>query len=117
ASLTRSISPRSSRASRISPSTMRPGGTTSRRIDCAVTLLPHPLSPTMPSVFLATTSNDAPSTAFVVPSSWKKLVRRFLTDGSALVSFSPIDLDGDSPSFDDLIGTQEHRWRDRQADG
>ena len=45
-----------------------------RRIDCAVTLLPQPLSPTMPKVFPGKTSKDAPSTAFVVPSSWKKLV-------------------------------------------
>ena len=58
-----------------------------RRIDCAVTLFPQPLSPTMPSVLPGGTSNDAPSTALVVPSSWKKLVRRFLTESSGFVSF------------------------------
>ena len=35
---------------RIEPDTMRPGRSTMRRIDRAVTLLPQPLSPTMPSV-------------------------------------------------------------------
>ena len=36
--------------SRIWPSTIRPGRSTIRRIERAVTLLPQPLSPTMPSV-------------------------------------------------------------------
>ena len=81
-SLTRSTSAPSARVRMISPSTMRPGRSTIRRIDCAVTLLPQPLSPTMPSVFPGKTSNDAPSTALVVPSSWKKLVFRFLTESS-----------------------------------
>src|SRR5258705_5745471 len=71
----------------ISPSTMRPGHSTIRRIDCAVTLFPEPLSPTMPSVFPGATSNEAPSTALVVPSSWKKLVLRFRTERSGFVSF------------------------------
>ena len=69
-SSTRSVTPPSGRVSRISPSTILPGASTMRRIDCAVTLLPQPLSPTMPSVLPACTSNDAPSTALVVPSSW-----------------------------------------------
>src|SRR6476646_7501769 len=69
---------------------MRPGRSTIRRMDCAVTLLPQPLSPTMPSVFPGETSNEAPSTALVVPSSWKKLVLRFLTERSGFVSFCTI---------------------------
>src|SRR4030095_15611915 len=83
-SLTRSVCAPSVGVRSIWPSTMRPGGSTIRRMDWAVTLLPQPLSPTMPSVFPGATSNDAPSTALVVPSSWKKLVRRFLTDRSGL---------------------------------
>ena len=43
-----------------------------RRMDWAVTLLPQPLSPTMPRVFPAWTSKLAPSTALTVPSSGKK---------------------------------------------
>src|SRR6266568_2482117 len=89
-SLTRSTCDPSARVRTISPSTMRPGRSTMRRIDCAVTLFPQPLSPTMPSVFPGETSNEAPSTALVVPSSWKKLVLRFLTERSGLVSFCMI---------------------------
>src|SRR5260370_41027916 len=84
-SLTRSVCDPSARVRTISPSTMRPGRSTMRRIDCAVTLLPQPLSPTMPSVFPGETSNEAPSTALVVPSSWKKMVLRFLTERSGFV--------------------------------
>ena len=39
-----------SRRKWISPATMRPGRSTMPRMERAVTLLPHPLSPTMPSV-------------------------------------------------------------------
>ena len=37
--------------SRISPSTMRPGGWIRRSTDLMVTLLPQPLSPTMPTTW------------------------------------------------------------------
>src|SRR5262245_34718567 len=67
---------------RISPSTMRPGRSTILRIDRAVTLLPHPLSPTMPSVARGKRSKLTPSTALTVPSSWAKYVLRFRTDRS-----------------------------------
>src|SRR5258705_4293445 len=86
-SLTRSTCDPSARVRTISPAAMRPGRSTMRRIDCAVTLFPQPLSPTMPSVFPGATSNEAPSTALVVPSSWKKLVLRFRTERSGFVSF------------------------------
>ena len=75
-----------------------------RRIDCAVTLLPQPLSPTMPSVFPGNTSKVAPSTALVVPSSWKKRVQRFLTESNGFVAFCmddrlayPVATDTDRP--------------------
>ena len=53
----------------ISPDLISPGGGTMRRIDCAVTLLPQPLSPMMPRVFFGATEKLTPSTAFSVPSS------------------------------------------------
>jgi hypothetical protein len=55
-----------------------------RRMDWAVTLLPQPLSPTMPSVWPGYTSKVVPSTALTVPSSWKKYVLRSRTDKSVL---------------------------------
>ena len=55
------------RRRRISPLTMRPGRSTMRRIDRAVTLFPQPLSPTMPSVRPAWRSKLAPSTALDGP--------------------------------------------------
>src|SRR2546427_7178982 len=70
----------------ISPSTIRPGRSTIRRIDRAVTLLPQPLSPTMPRVAPGYRSKLTPSTAFTVPSSWGKYVFRFRTDKSVCVA-------------------------------
>ena len=61
-----------SRENRIRPATIRPGGGTMRRMLWAVTLLPQPLSPMMPSVRLAPTWRLTPSTALSTPSSsWK----------------------------------------------
>ena len=50
----------------------RPGRSTIRRIERAVTLLPQPLSPPIPSVLPGQTSKLAPSTALTTPSFWKK---------------------------------------------
>src|SRR3989442_14284715 len=74
------------RRNRISPSTIRPGRSTILRRDRAVTLLPHPLSPTIPSVAPGVTSKLTPSTAFTNPSSCAKYVFKFLTErsGSAI---------------------------------
>src|SRR5262245_42485407 len=55
-----------------------------RRIDRAVTLLPHPLSPTIPSVAPCAMSKLTPSTAFTVPSSCAKYVLRLRTDSRVL---------------------------------
>src|SRR6266576_150967 len=65
---------------------MRPGRSTMRRMERAVTLLPQPLSPTMPSVRPGRTSKLAPSTALVMPSSAKKNVcrSRTLSSGSSV---------------------------------
>src|SRR6185295_9184071 len=68
------------RRSRISPLTMRPGRSTIRRIERAVTLFPQPLSPTIPRVRPAWRSKLAPSTALTVPSSAKKYVLRSRTE-------------------------------------
>ena len=54
---------------------MRPvSGAISRRIESAVTDLPQPDSPTMPSVSRGARSNDTPSTARTTPSAVKKCV-------------------------------------------
>jgi peptide/nickel transport system permease protein len=52
-------------------------------IDRQVTLFPEPDSPTMPSVLPFSTWNVTPSTAFTMPSSVRKCVRRSLTSRSA----------------------------------
>src|SRR4029453_14355560 len=61
---------------------MRPGRSTILKIDRAVMLLPHPLSPTTPSVAPGYRSKLTPSPARTVPSSCVKYVLRFRTDSS-----------------------------------
>src|SRR5215831_13108074 len=80
------------RRNQISPSTIRPGRSTIPRIDRAVTLLPHPLAPTIPSVAPGFISSVTPSTAFTVPSSWAKYVCRLRTDsnGSAAIRIGSV---------------------------
>ena len=53
-------------------------------IERQVTLLPHPDSPTIPSVFPFSTEKLTPSTALTMPSSVRKLVRSSLTSSSAI---------------------------------
>ena len=75
---------------RLLPDSIRPGGSgTRRRIESAVTLLPQPLSPTMPTLAPAGTSNDTPSTARSLPASVWKLVTRPVTrrSGSGMAAF------------------------------
>ena len=67
----------------IRPLSIRPvGEATSRSTDSAVTLLPQPDSPTMPSVPPAGRSKLTPSTAGTTPSSVWKYVRRSCTESS-----------------------------------
>src|SRR4029077_6171641 len=70
------------RRKRISPEVMRPGRSTSCRIAFMVTLLPQPLSPTMPSTCPGMTSKLVPSTARTRPSSSAKETRRSRTESS-----------------------------------
>src|SRR5438876_6411574 len=63
----------------ISPPVTRPGGATSRMIDIAVTLFPHPDSPTRATASPCRTLNETLSTACTAPSAPKNDVRRFLT--------------------------------------
>src|SRR5688500_3286336 len=59
------------------PPLTRPGGSaTSRMIESAVTLLPHPDSPTTPSVLRRGISSEMPSTARTVPCSVRNSVTR-----------------------------------------
>ncbi len=53
-------------------------------IESAVTDLPQPDSPTIPSVLPTSTSNETPSTAWTAPSRVKKYVFRFATSSSAI---------------------------------
>ena len=62
--------------SRTSPDSIRPGRSTSRRMESAVTDFPQPDSPTRPSVSPSAISNDIPSTARATPSSVRKFVCR-----------------------------------------
>src|SRR3954467_8759869 len=74
---------RSTPSNRISPPAMRPGGCgTSPMMESAVTLLPQPDSPTMPSVRPASSSKLTPSTARNSPASVAKCVLRFLTSSN-----------------------------------
>ena len=57
-----------------------------RRIDLIVILLPQPLSPTMPKIFLGYSLKLTPSTALTVPSSSSKQVLRFSTDNRGFTS-------------------------------
>ena len=61
----------------ISPPVILPGSVNIRRIEYAVTLLPEPLSPTMPSVFPISRLNEMPFTAWTTPCSVGKEVLRF----------------------------------------
>src|SRR5918999_4906818 len=70
---------RSVPSKRIRPPTMRPGGSTSPRIENPVTVFPQPDSPTRPSTSPARTSKLTPSTARTTPARVKKWVRRFCT--------------------------------------
>src|SRR5438132_8534185 len=68
---------------------MRPGGDAmSRMIESAVTLLPEPDSPTIPSVSPSFSSNDKPLTARTMPSSVANVTRRSLTESSAMLGGS-----------------------------
>src|SRR5215216_4314705 len=79
---------------------MFPAGVgTRRKMDSAETVLPHPDSPTIPSVLPRATSKETPSTARTLPASVRKVVTRLRTDSSA--DKSPLDeVYHDPPSRD-----------------
>jgi hypothetical protein len=64
---------------------MRAGSSSSRISERAVTLLPEPLSPTMPSVSPGPTVKETPSTARTAPASVRKTVWRSLTSSTGTV--------------------------------
>src|SRR3954468_21031099 len=78
--------------SRISPPTTRPGGLIRRAMDIAVTLLPHPLSPTRPRVSPFARLKDTSSTALTTPLPVKKLVFRFRTSRTLFKSSRPPEI-------------------------
>src|ERR1700761_348563 len=65
---------------------MRPGGSISCNTARMVTLLPQPLSPTMPTTWPGNTSKLTPSTARTVPSSMRNDTRRSRTRNSGSVA-------------------------------
>src|SRR5207344_2830564 len=70
---------------RISPLTISPGGDgIKRRIDSEVTLLPQPVSPTMPKVSLADREKERSRTAASVPRRRLKLIDKFLTSSKGV---------------------------------
>src|SRR6266480_6696570 len=74
----------------ISPPTILPGGfATSRITESAVTLLPHPLSPTTPRVSPGLIANETSSTAFTTPARVKKYVLRLFTSRRCSAMFIP----------------------------
>src|SRR5687768_2606829 len=87
---------RSSPSKRTSPPAMRPGGCGTRpMMESAVTLLPQPDSPTMPSVRPRSRLRSTPSAARTSPRSEAKCVRSPRTSSSAVFSMRgdlPLDL-------------------------
>jgi hypothetical protein len=78
---------RSKPSKRTDPLTIFAGGCGSKlMIESAVTDLPQPDSPTMPSVFPGSTVKLTPSTARTIPSRVKKCVWRLSTSRSATTS-------------------------------
>src|SRR5580700_7539265 len=68
------------------PLSILPGGIWIRRITASEeTLLPEPDSPTIPSVFPASTENERPFTARTMPSSVRNVTSRFFTESSGMV--------------------------------
>src|ERR1700730_2932821 len=70
------------------PDAIRPGRSISRRMARAVTLLPHPLSPTTPSTRPARRSRLTPSNARIAPVSWTKSTTRSRTERAWLELFT-----------------------------
>src|SRR6185503_18815950 len=82
--------------------TMRPGGCgTSPMMLSAVTLLPQPDSPTIPSVRPRSSLKSTPSTARTSPASVSKTVRSPLTSRRAARSDMPGDLVLDGLALED----------------
>src|ERR1700681_195349 len=69
---------------RTEPAILPGGSGMSRMSDMAVTDLPQPDSPTMPSVSPSSTWKETPSTARLIPSGVRKWVCRFWTSSNAI---------------------------------
>ncbi|PYN54785.1 MAG: hypothetical protein DMD94_13900 [Candidatus Rokuibacteriota bacterium] len=85
-SAVRSAAAAPSFVNRIRPPTMRPGGSTICKMARTVTLLPQPLSPTIPTTWPGPTSKLTPSTARTTPSSRKKCTRKSFTSRTGAVT-------------------------------
>ena len=72
------------------PFTVRPGEGTMRRMDCVVTLLPHPLSPITPTVLWRVIVKETPLSAFRIPSRRKKWVSTFRSSNAMSLTIRPL---------------------------
>src|ERR1700675_1650517 len=108
-----SLLSRSSPSKRTRPAAMRPGGGTSRMMDSAVTLFPHPLSPTSPHTSPRSIVKLTPSTARSTPWLVGKWVSRPSTErsGAILALEAWIERVG-QPVAQEVHG--EHGQHDRQ---
>ena len=60
-------------------------------MESAVTLFPHPLSPTSPNVSPSLSSNETSFTALIVPAEVLKWVERFLISSNVDIANYPLD--------------------------
>ena len=87
----RSTAPCSRDRNVIVPASMRPGRGTMPRMERAVTLLPHPLSPIRPRVEQAGTEKSTPSTALRIPSSvWNQVFSPRTVNRDSAVLAGPV---------------------------
>ena len=98
---------RSRPLNRICPSRIFPMGWGSRRtMDMAVTLLPQPDSPTMPTQVPLGTVKLTPSTAFSRPDSVSNPVTRFLiSNRGSLICYFSVAEGSSGPPFSGMTGT------------
>src|SRR6185436_2842494 len=110
---------RSTPSNRISPPSMRPGGFGIRlMIDSAVTLLPHPDSPTRPSVRPASSVKLTPSTAADDTPSDVNVVRRPRTSssGSVIATLGEVERDEQGHALTSPLRGGQVKGREREQE-
>src|SRR3954465_1878483 len=85
------------------PPTTRPARGSRPRVASDVTLLPHPDSPTMPSVSPGAMSKLMPLTACTVPRPVRKLTRRSDTSSSGSLADAKLGVEGLTQAVSDQV--------------